>query len=333
MTAVTRRGFLKLAALATSALSIGAEAQVPFKATKATWEIGEIGGKLDLPKATVTPVICPYCSVGCSIDLYVSGGRIVWSRGSADSPINWGALCPKGKAAFQLVENDLRVTKPLIRTGPKPPPEEILAAKSWDELIAVVRKYPPMWREATWDEALQLVANRPARILNEWRASTGSPKQKDGYYYVGRNVPIQIIGSSILVNEEAYLSKKLATYLGTSNMDSQYRKCHSSTVSSLAVTYGWGAETASIEDVALADVVLFWSSPAEAHPLSFAYFLKGKRERGTIFITFDPRYSRTAAASDLWVPFRPGTDTAILLYILHYAFFERNPPIDQLDEF
>ena len=137
MTAVTRRGFLKLAALATSALSIGAEAQVPFKATKATWEIGEIGGKLDLPKATVTPVICPYCSVGCSIDLYVSGGRIVWSRGSADSPINWGALCPKGKAAFQLVENDLRVTKPLIRTGPKPPPEEILAAKSWDELIAV----------------------------------------------------------------------------------------------------------------------------------------------------------------------------------------------------
>lgn len=333
MTAVTRRGFLKLAALATSALSIGAEAQVPFKATKATWEIGEIGGKLDLPKATVTPVICPYCSVGCSIDLYVSGGRIVWSRGSADSPINWGALCPKGKAAFQLVENDLRVTKPLIRTGPKPPPEEILAAKSWDELIAVVRKYPPMWREATWDEALQLVANRLARILNEWRASTGSPKQKDGYYYVGRNVPIQIIGSSILVNEEAYLSKKLATYLGTSNMDSQYRKCHSSTVSSLAVTYGWGAETASIEDVALADVVLFWSSPAEAHPLSFAYFLKGKRERGTIFITFDPRYSRTAAASDLWVPFRPGTDTAILLYILHYAFFERNPPIDQLDEF
>ena len=333
MTAVTRRGFIKIAALATAALGIGAEAQVPFKATKTTWELGEIGGKVDLPQASVVPVICPYCSVGCSIDMYVSGGKVVWSRGSADSPINFGALCPKGKAAFQLVENELRVTKPLIRTGPKPPPEEILAAKTWDELLAVVKKYPPRWREATWDEAFQLIASRLAKILNDWRASTGSPRQKDGFYYVGRNVPIQVIGSSVLTNEEAYLTKKIATFLGTSNMDSQYRKCHSSTVSSLAVTYGWGAETASIEDVALADVVLFWSSPAEAHPLSFAYFSKAKRERGAIFITFDPRYSRTAAASDIWVPFRSGTDTAILLYILHHAFFERNPPIDQLEEF
>jgi len=331
--ATTRRGFFKIAALATAALGVGVDAQaVPFKATKTTWELGEIGGK-ELQRARVVPVICPYCSMGCSIDMYVVGDRIVWSRGSTDSPINFGALCPKGKAAFQLVENELRVTKPLIRTGPKPPPEEILSAKTWDELVAVVKKYPPRWREATWDEAFQYIAQRLAKILNDWRAATGAPRQKDGFYYTGRSVPVQIIGSSILVNEEAYLTKKLAAFLGTANMDSQYRKCHSSTVSSLAVTYGWGAETASIEDVALADVVLFWSSPAEAHPLSFMYFLKGKRERNTIFITFDPRYSRTAAASDIWVPFRPGTDAAILLYILHYAFFERNPPIDQLDEF
>ncbi|MCY0890520.1 MAG: formate dehydrogenase subunit alpha [Pyrobaculum arsenaticum] len=330
---VGRRGFLKIAGLASLALGIGAEAQVPFKSGKAVWELGEIGGKVDLPKASVVPVVCPYCSVGCSIDMYTSGGKIIWSRGSVDSPLNFGALCPKGKAAFQLVENELRLTKPLIRTGPKPPPEEILSAKSWDELVSIIKKYPPKWREATWDEAFQYIASKLAAILSEWRNATGAPKQKDGYYYVGKDVPVQIIGSSTLLNEEAYLSKKLATFLGTSNMDSQFRKCHSSTVSSLAVTYGWGAETASNEDLALADVVLFWSSPAEAHPLSFIYFLKGKKERGTIFITFDPRYSRTAAASDIWVPFRPGTDAAILLYILHYAFYERETPIDQLDEF
>ena len=329
----TRRSFIKISALAALALGLPASAQPGFTAAKTKWALGELGGKTGLQQAKVVPTICPYCSMGCSIDMYTDGQRVIWSAGSPDSYINWGALCPKGKAAFQLVNNPRRLMYPLIRTGPKPPVEEILAAKTWDELLAVLKKYPPQWRRASWDEALSYIAGKLAGILNAWRTSTGAPKQSDGFYYVGAKSPVMIIGSSILVNEEGYLSRKLAAFLGTSNTDSQYRKCHSSTVSSLAVTYGWGAETASIEDVALADVVLFFSSPAEAHPLSFYYFMKGKKERGTIFITFDPRYSRTAAASDIWVPFRPGTDTAIFNYILHYAFFERNPPIDQLPEF
>ncbi|MEZ0248100.1 MAG: molybdopterin-dependent oxidoreductase [Thermoproteus sp.] len=331
----TRRTLLKVSALTAVALGLPSSAQVqlPFVAGKTSWTLGEIGGKTGLQQARVTPVICPYCSMGCSIDMYTDGQTVLWSAGSPDSYINWGALCPKGKAAFQLVNNQRRLMYPMIRTGPKPPVEEILAAKTWDDLVAVVKKYPPQWKRVSWEDALKYIATKVADILNTWRNRTGAPKQKDGYYYVGASNPLMIIGSSILTNEEAYLSRKLAAFLGTSNMDSQYRKCHSSTVTSLAVTYGWGAETASIEDVALADVVLFFSSPAEAHPLSFYYFLKGKQERGTTLITFDPRYSRTAAASDLWVPFRPGTDAAILLYFLHYAFFERNPPIDQLPEF
>ncbi|AKG38247.1 MAG: molybdopterin-dependent oxidoreductase [Infirmifilum sp.] len=329
-----RRSFLKLAAIAASALAIPVEAQpVPLKPWKKEWSLGEIGGKTALTKARITPVICPYCSMGCSIDFYTIGDDIVWTEGSADSYINSGALCPKGKAAFELVDNDLRVKYPMIRTGPKPPPEEILNAKSWDELVALVKKYPPQWRVVSWDEAFRYIATKTAQILEGWRKSTGAPKQQDGYYYVGSKLPIQLIGSSIMVNEGGYLTAKLAQFIGTTNIDSQYRKCHSSTVSSLALTYGWGAETATIEDVTWADVVLFFSSPAEAHPLSFLHFLEGKKKRGTIFITFDPRYSRTAMASDIWVPFRSGTDTAVFLYILYYAFYERNPPIDTLDTF
>ncbi|MEM0365509.1 MAG: molybdopterin-dependent oxidoreductase [Acidilobaceae archaeon] len=336
---LSRRAFLKLATIAStamlfSALPVRAESPVPFKEWKTKWVLGEIGGKTEVITAKITPVICNYCSMGCSIDFYTIGDRVIFATlGSPESPINWGALCPKGAAAFQQVISDNRVLYPMIRTGPKPPVEEILSAKSWEELEAIIKKYPPKWRVVSWDEAFAYIAERLRSIMDEWRSKTQAPKQGDGYYYVGSVTPVQVIGSSILVNEEAFLTKKLAVFLGTSNMDSQYRKCHSSTVSSLAVTYGWGAETASVEDVALADVVLFFSSPAEAHPLSFWYFFKGKRERGTVFITFDPRFSRTAMLSDIWVPFRPGTDTAILLYILHYAFFERNPPIDQLDTF
>ena len=335
MIRLKRRGLLKLAALAAAAVAPptwAQEAPIPFKQWKTQWKLGEIGGKTDILKAKVVPSICPYCSMGCSIDVYNVGGKIVYTRGSPESYINWGALCPKGQAAFQLVESGRRVLYPLVRTGPKPPPEEILAARTWDELVAVVKKYPPQWRPATWDEALRYIAQKTTQILDQHRKTTGTPNQPDGTYYKGAETPIQIIGSSALTNEEAYLVAKLAVYLGTTNLDSQYRKCHSSTVTALALTYGFGAETASIEDVAHADVVLFFSNPAEAHPLSFAYFAKAK-ERGAIFIVCDPRFSRTATYADLWVPFRSGSDTALLNYILYYAFFERNPPIDQLDAF
>lgn len=323
-----RRSFIKLAALGLAAQPAFAQWQV----TKGTWRLGETGGKT-LDKVSIVPAVCPYCGVSCSIDLYTDGSKIVWSRGSVESPINLGTLCSKGKAAYELVDNSMRVLYPMIRTGPKPPPEEILNARSWEELEAVLKKYPPQWRRVSWDEAFRYIAEKLAKILDEWRAKTGAPKRADGNYYVGREVPVQVIGSSVLNIEEGYLTRKLAAFLGSSNIDSQYRKCHSSTVAGLAVTYGWGIESGTFEDLYHSDVVLFFSSPAEAHPVSMAHFQKGKAERNTIFIVLDPRYSRTAAVGDLWVPFRSGTETAIFLYILHYAFFERNPPIDQLEEF
>ncbi len=198
--------------------------------------------------------------------------------------------------------------------------------------MELVKRYPPEWRPVGWDEALAYIAERMKAILDEYRLSSRAPRFQDGFYYKGAETPVQVIGSSVMTNEAGYLSNKIAVFLGTNNFDSQYRKCHSSTVTALALTYGWGAETASIEDVALADVVFFFSNPAEAHPLSFYYFLKSKK-KGGIFIVADPRFSRTATYADLWLPFRSGSETAILNYILYYAFFERNPPIDELDEF
>lgn len=334
-----RRDFLKASAIVSAALASGfanAAAQetspVPFKKWKTKWRLGEIGGKLDIYKASVTPGICPYCSMGCSIDVFSVGGKIIHTRGSPDSYINQGQLCPKGQAAFQLIENPRRVLTPMIRTGPKPPVEEILSVTNWADLVNLMKKYPPKWRPVGWDEAFRYIANKLSDIMDRYRSVSGAPNFGDGYYYKGAETPLQLIGSSVMTNEAGYLDNKLAVFLGTNNFDSQYRKCHSSTVTALALTYGWGAETASIEDVALADVIMFFSNPAEAHPLSFQYFSKAK-EKGAIFIVCDPRFSRTATYADLWVPFRSGSDTALLNYILHYAFFERNPPIDQLDTF
>ncbi|MDK2384042.1 MAG: molybdopterin-dependent oxidoreductase, partial [Candidatus Korarchaeota archaeon] len=79
--------------------------------------------------------------------------------------------------------------------------------------------------------------------------------------------------------------------------------------------------------------LIFGGNPAENHPVSMRHTLKGK-ERGTLkLVVVDPRYNRTASQADVFAFFRPGSDLAFLLYILHYAFWERNPPVDQLDTF
>src|SRR5215471_8679904 len=57
--------------------------------------------------ATVTESVCPYCAVGC--------GRLIYTKGNPDSPVNEGTLCPKGANAFQLAVNPHRVTHVLYR--------------------------------------------------------------------------------------------------------------------------------------------------------------------------------------------------------------------------
>lgn len=328
---LSRRDLLKV--VASSALLASVKKGEAKEANGKKYILGEIGGKPEITRAKIVPVNCMYCGVTCNLLAHASGDKILFISADPSSPINAGRACPKGLASHQQTESPLRVFYPMIRTGPKPPVEEILSAKSWEELLQIVKKYPPRWRVVSWDEAFMYIGEKMKKIMDEWRARTGRPRRSDGIYYTGSEVPVQVIGSSVMVIEASYLSKKLATYLGSANMDSQYRKCHSSTVASLAATFGWGIETGTFDDFYSSDVIMFFSSPAEAHPVSTRFFLEAKKRRGTILITFDPRFSRTAMISDIWVPFRSGTETAILNYILHYAFFERSPPIDQLEEF
>ncbi|MFN4046105.1 MAG: molybdopterin oxidoreductase family protein, partial [Acidilobaceae archaeon] len=328
---VSRRGFLKTVASATLLASMGVPAEA-LQIAEIRYPLGSIAKRPEIRLAKVTSATCLYCAVTCNLLIYSFNGKVLYVSGDPESSINAGRACPKGLALAQMFDNPGRVLRPRIRTGPKPPVDKILDAKSWDELLGIVKQYPPNWKEVSWEEALDYIASKIKKVLDGWRDKTGQPKREDGYYYTGAAVPVQFIGSSVMVNEPGYLNKKLATYVGSANMDSQYRKCHSSTVASLAATLGWGAETATFDELPSSGVVLFFSSPAEAHPVSMSFFMEAKR-KGAILIVFDPRFSRTAMVADIWAPFRSGTETAILNYILHYAFFERRPPIDELEEF
>ncbi len=128
------------------------------------------------------------------------------------------------------------------------------------------------------------------------------------------------IGSSKHSNEQSYLMRKFVSFFGTNNMDHQARICHSTTVSGVANTWGYGAMTNSYNDMQNTKCALYiGSNAAEAHPVSMVHMLHAK-ENGAKLIVCDPRRTRTAAKADEYVRFRSGTDIPVLFGILYHIF-------------
>jgi formate dehydrogenase major subunit len=128
------------------------------------------------------------------------------------------------------------------------------------------------------------------------------------------------IGSSKHSNEQSYLMRKMVSFFGTNNMDHQARICHSTTVSGVANTWGYGAMTNSYNDMQNTKCAFYiGSNAAEAHPVSMVHMLHAK-ENGAKLIVADPRRTRTAAKSDLYIRFRSGTDIPVLFGMLYHIF-------------
>jgi formate dehydrogenase major subunit len=147
------------------------------------------------------------------------------------------------------------------------------------------------WQRITWDQAINEVGDK----LLEIRAKSGP----DSVYW---------LGSAKFTNEAAYLNRKFAAFWGTNNSDHQARICHSTTVTGVANTWGYGAMTNSYNDIRNArTIVIMGGNPAEAHPVSLQHILEGKELNRANMIVIDPRMTRTAAHATEYVRVRPGT--------------------------
>jgi formate dehydrogenase major subunit len=145
------------------------------------------------------------------------------------------------------------------------------------------------WKRLSWDQAIDEIGDK----LLDIRQKAGP----DSVYW---------LGSAKFTNEAAYLNRKLAAFWGTNNSDHQARICHSTTVTGVANTWGYGAMTNSYNDIRNSKTILLMGgNPAEAHPVSLQHILEGKELNRANFIVVDPRMTRTAAHATEYVRVRP----------------------------
>ncbi len=231
--------------------------------------------------------VCPYCGVGCLLTYNIRDNHILFVEGR-DGPANQSRLCVKGRYGFDYVHHKHRLTKPLIRRDDAPKSSNI------DDIDP--GNYGAIFREASWEEALEVAA----KGLREVREQHG-PKA------------LAAFGSAKGSNEEAYLFQKLVrTGFGSNNVDHCTRLCHASSVAAMLEMIGSGAVSNQVSDVAEADViVVIGANPTENHPVA-ATFMKNAARAGKTLIVMDPRRSGLARHADYFLQFKPDTDVALL---------------------
>jgi len=226
-----------------------------------------------VPKETVVPTeevltICPYCGVGCGMYIGTRQGKIVSVRGEKGNPASEGRLCVKGRYGIgEFVQHPERLTKPLIRKNRK-------------------------LTEASWDEAIKLVA------------------RKFKTYKPGETA---VISSAKCTNEDNYVIQKFArAVLGTNNVDHCARLCHAPSITGLVRSFGSGAMTNSITDIRKSRCIFsIGSNTTDSHPV-IGFNVKQAAKNGARLIVANPRRIPLVRFADIWLRHRPGTDVALL---------------------
>jgi formate dehydrogenase alpha subunit len=315
--------------------------------------VREVSTRLPVLDRTVRSV-CPYCGVGCQIDLQVKDNQVIHVKSpwiEEDTP-NLGSTCVKGRFGYDFVQHRDRLTTPLMRRGWKKENgrwmyDEALAATApdgtpwprrggpWLEVKDEGRTQkrrprtnplntaptgktplgdprdrastPADWyapfREATWDEVMELTAQELTRLRD-----TSGPSS------------LAVFQSAKCSNEENYLLQRMFRGgLGTNNVDHCTRLCHSSSVSAMQRSMNTSAASGSMREIEHETDVIFLlgANTTESHPV-FGAALKRAVKRGAKLIVCDPRRIELAARAHIHLQPLPGTDVALMNAMLNH---------------
>jgi assimilatory nitrate reductase catalytic subunit len=228
---------------------------------------------------TVVKTHCCFCGQQCGIQLKVRDNAVVGFEPWYEFPFNEGKLCPKGVKRYLQGGHPDRLLRPLVR----------------DEAA------PGGFRAITWEQALDRVVTEIKRIQATY----------------GDDAFAMLSGVS-LTNEKSYLIGKFARLaLHTANLDYNGRYCMVSAGTGNKKALGVDRSPNPWSDIPLAEVVwVAGANIAETFPITTSYVWRA-RDRGAKLIVQDPRVVPLARTADLYLPVRPGTDSALFGAVLH----------------
>jgi len=222
---------------------------------------------------------CRYCGTGCGVEVGVRDGRVMAVRGDEQSPVNKGLLCVKGYHLPAMLYGKDRLTHPLRRR-----PDGTL-------------------ERITWDEALDLVAERFQSTLTEHGPEA-----------------VAMYGSGQWTVFDGYAALKwVKGGMRSNNLDPNARLCMASAVMGFMTQFQSDEPMGCYEDLEAGDDFVLWgNNMAEMHPVLFSRMLETKRRRPDVrIVDLCTRRTPTSDYADLVVMFRPGSDLAIANGILH----------------
>jgi formate dehydrogenase (NADP+) alpha subunit len=220
----------------------------------------------------VVETTCPFCGCGCSIGLAAKDGQVVRAVPGKKGAVNKGTLCVRGSYGCDFIHSPERLRTPLIKNNGS-------------------------FEEASWEEALDVVATQFQRIKNEYGGSS-----------------LAVLGSSKCTNEENYLLQRFArSLLGTNNIDNGSRLYNSSSRIGLGFTIGFSGTTNSLDDLEQSELILVIGSDPSSSAPAVGYAIKRAiKQRGARLLLIDPRQTKLSLFAHLWLQPEVGTDVALI---------------------
>ena len=243
----------------------------------------------------VVSTTCPYCGVGCNLHLHIKDDFIYRVTSPFDAVVNQGNLCVKGRFGYDFLYHPDRVTTPLLRKTPQTPGQRTPA---FDR---------DAWREVSWAEALDYVADRLVEIY-----------RRDG----GNALAVYCCAKA--TNEDNYLAQKLfRTLFRTNNVDHCTRLCHAASVVALLKSLGTTAMSNTAAEVIQSDCfIVTGSNTTENHPIIALQMKEAVRRYGAKLIVIDPRRLELCEDATLWLPLKPGTNVPVFTAMAHVIVAE-----------
>jgi thiosulfate reductase/polysulfide reductase chain A len=273
-TELSRRDFLKMGAAAASAFAVGS--MIPAQVAQAARD----AGLLDSAGDGYIASMCEMCVWRCGLLAKVVDGRVVKLEGNPDNPHSKGNLCPRGQSGLMNTYDPDRVLTPLIR---------------------VSKRGEGLFRKASWEEALDLIASKMQGIKDTYGAEA------------------MVFSTTHCLSQPLF--ENLMYAFGSPNYGTQRSLCFNAMIVANQITFGMeepDRDYQNVKYILLTGRNLMEAiSTSETHDLSYAI------DNDVKVVYIDPRFTKTAAKASEWLPIRPGTDLAFHLAMINVIISEK----------